>query len=282
MDKSLLSNIVSGISFKVNQVAGALYKSDLGLDILSITYLKHLPKDDLVKKLKLKFGTVYYTSPADLYHSLVEIFQDKIYLQELPANSYILDCGANIGLSAIYLKSICPTATIESFEPDNQNFDLLTKNVRSCGLSNVHLHKKAVWRENTTLKFVNDGSLSSRVDESPSGNLTIDVEAVRLRDFMTKTIDFLKIDIEGAEYGVLKDIADKLYLVNNFFLEYHGRFSQNDELLEMLEIVKTAGFSFYIREAGTVYTHPFHRKDDGVRRIYDVQLNIFCFRNKSK
>jgi FkbM family methyltransferase len=277
MNKSLLSNIVEGISFKVNQVAGAIYKPDLGLDILSITYLKHLPKDDVLKKLKLKFGTVYYTSPADLYHSLVEIFQDKIYLQELKENSYILDCGANIGLSAIYLKSICPTATIESFEPDSKNFDLLEKNVRSCGLSNVHLHKKAIWKENTTLRFVNDGSLSSRVSSSPESQ-TVEVSAVRLRDFMTRPIDFLKIDIEGAEYEVLKDIEDKLHFVNNFFLEYHGKFSQNDQLLEMLEIVKRTGFSFYIREAGVVYTTPFLRKDDGVKRIYDVQLNIFCFR----
>lgn len=280
MKKTLLSNIVSGISFKANQVSDALYKKDLGLDILSIIYLKHLPKGQLVKKIKLKFATVYYTSPLDLYHSLVEIFQEKIYKQDLPPNSYILDCGANIGLSAIYLKSICPTATIESFEPDSQNFELLKKNVESSNLTNVHLHKKAVWNENTTLKFVNDGSLSSRVDMSSSNNETIGVEAVRLRDFMTKTIDFLKIDIEGAEYTVLKDIEDKLHLVNNFFLEYHGKFSENGQLLEMLDIVKRAGFSFYIREAGTVYTHPFYRKEDGLLRIYDVQLNIFCFRQQ--
>lgn len=278
MKSSLLTNLLSGIAFKYKQLNKAYYKSDFGLNIFDILYLKHLPKDDVVKKIRLKFGDVFYMSAADLHHSLIEIFEDKIYWQELKEHSYILDCGANIGLSAIYLKSICPTAAIECFEPDTKNFELLSRNIHSCRLANIHLHNAAVWKENTTLQFVNDGSLSSRVDNSLTNITSIKIDALRLKDFMTKEIDFLKIDIEGAEYEVLKDIEECLHFVKNFFLEYHGKFSENDQLLEMLDIVKRAGFKFYIREAGAVYKTPFTRKDDGMARIYDVQLNIFCFR----
>ena len=38
------------------------------------------------------------------------------------------------------------------------------------------------------------------------------VPCVRLRDLLNEEIDFLKIDIEGAEYEVLKDCADEFEL----------------------------------------------------------------------
>ena len=105
-----------------------------------------------------------------------------------------------------------------------------------------------------------------------------EVKALRLKDFLNRPVDFLKIDIEGAEYTVLKDIADDLPMVNNMFLEYHGDFNQNDELLHIIGIIKAAGFNFYIKEAATVYATPFYRKAQRMAS-YDVQLNIFCFRN---
>ncbi len=278
MGNSLFSNIIKGVSFQFDNLKNNLFNSDYGLNIFTIKYLKHLPKGNDVRSVDFKYGKIFYRSAADLYHSLEEIFQDKIYLQQLKEKSYILDCGANIGLSAIYLKSICPTATLELFEPDSRNFELLTKNINSCHIQNVVLHNKAIWKENTTLQFQNKGTLASRIDNLNSGEST-SVEAVRLKDFMNKEIDFLKIDIEGAEYPVVKDIEEKLYLVKNLFLEYHGTFEENNQLIELLEIVKRNGFNFYIREAGSVYKTPFYRKDDGKERIYDVQLNIFCFRN---
>lgn len=278
MANTLISNLYKGMAHQFKSFQKRLYNQDYGLSIVTIKYLKHLPKGDVIRNIDFKYGKIYYRSAVDLYHSLVELFSEKIYLQELKKSSYIIDCGSNIGLSAIYLKSICPDATIELFEPDSKNFELLKKNIFSCNLKDIITHNKAVWNENTTLHFKNQGTLSSRIDDSNTDN-TVKVEAVRLRDFMTREIDFLKIDIEGAEYPVMKDIEDKLHLVKNLFLEYHGKFDENNQLIHMLEIVRNNGFKFYIREAGFVYKTPFFRKNDGLERIYDVQLNILCFRN---
>lgn len=276
MQKSLSSNIVEGIKHQFSKLTKAISNEDHGLSILQLKYLKHLPKGTELKTLDTKFGRIHFTSAPDLYHSLEEIFSDKIYLQSLSQGSYILDCGSNIGLSILYLKNICPSATIEAFEPDAANFALLEKNINYNKLSNVNLHQKAVWDDNTTLIFENKGSLASKVDAAATEGTR--VEAVRLRDFIYKDVDFLKIDIEGAEYPVMKDIEDKLHHVKTMFLEYHGTFDQNGELIEMLGMVNKAGFKFYIREAGVVHKTPFHRPNDGIARIYDVQLNIFCFR----
>ena len=192
-------------------------------------------------------------------HGIHEIFIEEVYVQSLPENANIIDCGAHIGLSVIYLKQICPTANIIAFEPDKQNYGLLQKNIVSHKLTKIEAKEEAVWIENTNLNFIQDGNMASKIgsDESPN---TASVKAARLRDYLEKKIDFLKLDIEGAEYDVLKDIQDKLSNVNNMFIEYHGTFDQNDELIDILKIIKDAGFKFYIKEAAVIFESPFMAK----------------------
>ena len=120
--------------------------------------------------------------------------------------------------------------------------------------------------------------MSSRIGNESSKH-TVQVQAVRLKDFLDRPISFLKIDIEGAEYQVIKDISDNLHFVSNLFLEYHGSFKQNNELNEIFSLIVEKGFSYYVKEATSVYDSPFeNRKKESVD--YDVQLNIFCFRSE--
>jgi FkbM family methyltransferase len=179
-------------------------------------------------------------------------------------------------LSVIYLKKLCPNARILAFEPDPTNYSLLKKNIQSFGFPDVELMEAAVWTKNTTLQFSSGGNMGSSISTDSAKN-TLQVKAVRLNDYLNEPVDFLKIDIEGAEYEVVRDIADSLPNVKRMFLEYHGRFDQHQELLEMLEIVRRSGFSFYIREAAPVYPVPF-RVEKNNSLDYDVQLNIFCLR----
>lgn len=221
-------------------------------------------------------GTISFTHPQELLHGLKEIFIEEIYKLSLPRNPYIIDCGANIGLSVLYLKKQYADARIVAFEPDRNNFELLANNVRSYKLENVELKNEAVWIENTAISFSNEGTMSSKVDLAAGGENK--VQAARLKDYLNEKVDFLKIDIEGAEYVVLKDIAENLGNVSNMFFEYHGQFSQNHELVEIFQIIERAGFHFYIKEAAPVYNRPFVDVHSASKPSYDIQLNIFCFR----
>lgn len=228
-------------------------------------------------KTHILFGKpLYYSDSVQLLSGLEEIFIEETYRQELQERPYIIDCGANIGLSVIYMKKQYPNAEIIAFEPDETNFHLLSENIKSFGYSNVTLRKEAVWTNHTTLQFSNVGSMTSKIETDNAIN-SIEVKAIRLKDFLIREIDFLKIDIEGAEYNVLNDIADKLYLVKNLFVEYHGTFRQNAELTEMIGIINRCGFNFYIKEAASLFDYPFWRKNKSSGN-YDVQLNLFCFR----
>jgi len=276
-ENTFINKVLAGVIQRIKKLFHRRYQK-VGLSWLQVKELKHLSAGK-ERKIKMLNGWISYISPQELFHAVDEIFIDNIYGQQLKRDAYIIDCGANIGMSIIRLKMIAPDAIIDAFEPDEQNFALLKKNIGSFNFSNVALHKAAVWKEKTMLSFNAEGSMSSRIDEKVGiEKKVMQVEAVRLKDYLVKPVDFLKIDIEGAEYKVLQDISDGLQVVKTMFVEYHGGFNQNNELLEIFEIINNAGFVFYIKEAASVYDSPFMKK----RRFpgeWDVQLNIFCIRN---
>ena len=153
------------------------------------------------------FGETFTFSDAAGYlHSVDEIFGEKVYKFKTPNNSpYIIDCGANMGLSILYFKKNYPNSTILTFEPDHKTFNILKEN--TAHLDGVTTKEEAVWTEDTTLEFFSEGSLagSAVVDFAHKNNKT-SVRAIDLKKYLNRKIDFLKIDIEGAENELIYDI----------------------------------------------------------------------------
>ncbi|HXD77556.1 MAG TPA: FkbM family methyltransferase [Puia sp.] len=239
-------------------------------------YYKHLSAGK-IRSHKVFGKDFFFCSPQEFLHGLKEIFVEELYKQELNGKSYIIDCGANMGMSIIYLKRLCPDAEIIGFEPDETNFDLLTRNIGSYGFKDITIKKEAVWKEDTVLHFSNAGSMSSKIVHASTGT-SLEVKAIRLKTFLTRPVDFLKMDIEGAEFEVIMDAAESLFHVKNLFIEYHGCFDQQKELSTLLNMLSGKGFNYYIKEAASVYDHPFSRVRNPIIP-YDIQLNIFCFRS---
>lgn len=246
----------------------------VGLSWLKEKRLKHDLSNHL-KQYRLFGRPLFYVSSQDLLHGIKEIFIDECYKIDLRDKPYILDCGGNIGLSVLYLNRNFPTAEIVTFEPDKVNQAILEKNIQSFGLSNVSLRTEAVWIEDTEVNFAGEGSLGSSIHSAES-SVTYKVQSISLSKFIDRQISLLKLDIEGAEYEVMKDIEPKLSLVDNIFLEYHSTFEERYKLVELLDIVQKAGFYFYLREVFNIYPTPFYRAER--KTMYDIQLNIYCFR----
>ena len=274
-NNSFGKNLFRGLKERIGKWTSNPYK-EVNLNPVKLIYYKHLAPGT-IRSHQLFGKPVYFSNATEFVAGLKEIFIDKVYKQELPLQPFIIDCGANIGLSLIYLKNNFPDAEILAFEPDDLNFKLLSKNVEARGYSNITLRKEAVWIENAQVYFSSKGTTDSSI--SPTGTNSDSVQAVRLKDLLIRKVDFLKIDIEGAEYEVLRDISEKLDFVENLFIEYHGNFSENVQLNHMLEILLDSGFHFYFREAAAVYKHPL-LQTQLVKPLFDIQMNIFCFRLK--
>jgi FkbM family methyltransferase len=276
-NRSFGKNILHGIRLRMSKIFHNPYRQ-VNIGPIKKIFLKH-QNPGKIRTHELFGHLISYYSPTELLHGLHEIFIENIYKQKLGSSPYIIDCGANIGLSVIYMKRLYPGAEIIAFEPDEKNFDLLKKNINAFGYKDVELRQEAVWINNTTLQFAGEGSMSSRIEAGNSQNTT-SVRAIRLRDFLDRPVDFLKIDIEGAEYDVINDIAEQLHFVQHLFLEYHGSFAQNNELAGLFTLLVEKGFTYYIKEATSVYDNPLNPvKRPGM--AYDIQLNIFCWRKQN-
>ena len=274
MEKTF-TRITQDVQNKFRSIFSSKYKK-AGLNWFQIRKLKYTSG----KKIKLhKFGetTIHYKNGIELLYSLKEIFVDDIYKMIFQTETpLIIDCGANIGLSILYMKKKFPSARIIAFEPDMFNYDLLEKNT---GIyKNIELRNQAVWNENTKLYFENTGTMGSSVIPAGKSSNQSFIDAIRLKDLLTQRIDFLKLDIEGAEFKVIEDCRNSLHLIENLFIEYHGNFNQIKELNTIFEILRENAFFYYIKEAANVYPTPFYRGDN--KPVFDIQLNIFCFKSK--
>ena len=110
----------------------------------------------------------YVDAPSYLFMR-GEIFQSEIYRFKCSSpKPYIIDCGANIGLSVIYFKNLYPDCTLLCFEPDGKVFNILRENVTTFGLQGVTLHNKALWGREATVPFIQEGADGGRIDAGMS------------------------------------------------------------------------------------------------------------------
>lgn len=270
----LITNILQGIRKNLN--GQALDARFAPIPWFTGKIIKH--EDDTTLKLRnLGPISVLYKRPYELLKTYDEIFVCEIYrFNTTSTNPVIIDCGANIGISSLYFKTVYPGATLIAFEPDQSLADIFEKNMAQNSMSNYTLHRAAVWTENGTISFDNKGSEASSIDIT--GNSSFKVPTVKLGAILAGQthIDLLKIDIEGAEYPVVQDIENELHKVEHLFIEYHGLATETYKLETILRIVSNAGFKTYIKMAADNLDMPFYQKQTGT--IYDVQLNIFCYR----
>jgi FkbM family methyltransferase len=254
-------------------------KKDGHMSTLDKLRLRFLKTGDHINSYKIFGYPVSFSfHPYWFRHSYKEIFEEEVYkFKSSNPNPVIIDCGSNIGLSIIYFKKLFPEARIIAFEPDDKIFNLLQNNLAAFNYSDVTLVNKAVWNSATVLKFDSTGGMGGSVlNNASSANRVIEIQAIRLRDYLVHPVAFLKIDIEGAEIPVLEDCKDRLNIVENLFVEYHCYPKQSQELVKLLSIVQEAGFRYYIRQASENMQFPFVEKHG---RYCDIQLNIFCFRD---
>jgi FkbM family methyltransferase len=210
-----------------------------------------------------------------------EIFFDRVYaFPSATPRPLIIDGGANIGLATLFFKRIYPQSRVIAFEADPSIFELLKQNIGSFHLPNVQLVNAALWNSDTSLSFISERGASGHIATSTDTGDSVPVAAVRLKSSLSlyEKVDFLKLDIEGAEYEVLYDCREELGNVQNLFVEYHSPASSEQRLSRILEILSDAGFRYQIHEAFTL-PHPF--LDRRLAGQMDLQLNISAFRPES-
>jgi FkbM family methyltransferase len=204
-----------------------------------------------------------------------EIFVQKIYAfkTDNPAPR-IIDGGANIGLATIFLKNCYPMARITAFEADPTIAAILRSNLMSQGISDVEIQEAALWSESGKILFNSEGADGGKIGHQNPDSLY--VKTLPLLNFLHEPIDFLKLDIEGAEFEVLSSCGDKLAAVRKAFIEYHSQIGGPQYLPELLYLLKKSGFRCFISTPSVFNPRPLEASKS--YNGFDMVLNLFCVR----
>jgi FkbM family methyltransferase len=149
------------------------------------------------------------TSDVCSYRDVL-ICQDKTYDPRVPGFSpqTIVDVGAHIGMASLLFAQRYPAARIIAVEPEKANFAALVRNVSA--YKKVVPLQAALWKEDGEVRLGTSrahpkGAFAIAEDGSQR------VRAITMDTLMKETglstIDFLKVDIEGAEKEVFQNCA---------------------------------------------------------------------------
>ena len=151
-----------------------------------------------------------------------------------PPPKQIWDLGANIGLSIAHMATEYPQAKIVGIEMDEPNAELCRRNVAPWA-DRVEIINAAVWTEETEFSYTHtegsevayrvgdDGPTPAEGEERKTTTLTLN--SLLERYGPDEMIDFVKMDIEGAEEKVLAEATEWTARVRSMKVEVHEPWS---------------------------------------------------------
>lgn len=167
---------------------------------------------------------VFLRRDSSDYGVFEEVFIEneyKIPVTESP--SYIIDAGANIGLTALYFLRQYPNANIVCIEPEETNYEMLSKN--TADYNSVVCLKKALWSRLTHLQIKNLRTENWAFEVTETDDESNSVSAVTINEIVLHynfpRIDILKVDIEGSEKEVFEANTEWAGKVKNVIVEIH-------------------------------------------------------------
>lgn len=207
-----------GILFKINRIYKFLYS--IKSSILNLLRFFGFKAFSLIKKLEKsknieggcitikinKNNLAIRNSTSDIDVFLQHFGRRELLDINYPLNvKYIIDLGANIGISVTVFKYLFPEAKIVAVEMDNDNFHLLMKNTKV--YKNIFLIQGAVWSHSNGVNQIDtgEGEWAYRAT-SLNAKKTNAIKSYTFEDICKiskiESICVLKIDIEGAEAEV--------------------------------------------------------------------------------
>jgi FkbM family methyltransferase len=248
----------------------------------------------LVRLSRFRGGSNFRQCKADGFSIIVNTNDDVgegVYTRrfEMDAQRFIqantkpedvcFDVGANIGYFALTMSCLAHKGTVYAFDPVPLNYHILSANAQLNHAANLRTYQSAVGDKPGISTFVvsQDSAYSSFVDTGRQPiNETISVQTVSLDSFCDENgiarIDFLKVDVEGAEplviAGAKRVLSDPARRPRAMVLELYN---------PMLTLFKSSIAEMVEQMAGYGYRA---QVDDGTLREFtgkdhDILYNVF-------
>ena len=272
----------------------------------TITNIEHLVNSSHSDKTKLKLLLIYFIilfkntfingiiplKRQRLLNFQIESFQygaikslfEEIFIKNIyyyksdKADPVIFDCGANIGMATLFFKWMYPESKIYAFEPDKETFSLLQNNIKNNNLKDVYLFNNALTDKEGKIDFFLDSrqkgalimsAIPERTSEIKSSAVSISLSKFIKKEKL-KEVDLIKMDIEGAEGLVIRDLNKHRLLkkIRMLFVEFHHNIEGfNNSLQEFLKIFEDNNFN-YLLECSSIRSKKESKMQDVMIYFY--------------
>lgn len=211
-------------------------------------------------------GFKLFLNPADSFISM-EILRNKVWepaetqlvKKAVKPGDVAVDIGANLGYFTLLFSSLVgPEGRVHAFEPEPGNFALLKRNVEANRRENVALVNKAVSDKTGKERlYISEENPGGHTIYSAGSRESVAVDAVRLDEYFASAsprVDFVKMDIQGAEGGALEGMApllrrnERVKILTEFWPE--GLRKSGTDPGRFLGLLAADGFSLYDLKAG--------------------------------
>jgi tRNA A58 N-methylase Trm61 len=180
----------------------------------------------MTKLSKFKYPSEMEGDVPNFYKEIYEENEYNRFGIQIEKGDVVVDCGANIGIFSQYALDMGASKVV-GYEPEDEAFEYYEKNVKSKKVDKIK-------------SFISkDG---------------IDVKRI-LSDNNLDKVDFLKLDIEGAEWGLFEVLdSDTLNKVDKWAIEFHTYYYNPNvgleqraknlwQFLQILELFSTNGYT---------------------------------------
>ena len=217
-DSARAAGITSGAASTARVVADvALYRA---------LKLGSIPGENRPRSIRLKAGdTITYRLNRGDIQGIREVLVDQVYRPPITIRPrVIVDLGANIGLTSVFLRNLFHPDILIAVEPDPSNANLARLNL-GCGATVI---EAAVSPRDGIGTYVaardsNLGSLQQKdaLSREDSHSVRLITMTSILSTLPGGRIDLLKMDIEGGEEALLTGQTDWLSSVGAIIAEFH-------------------------------------------------------------
>jgi FkbM family methyltransferase len=210
---------------------------------------------------------IFETDPTDIYiHSTMlnnHVFEhdliNHVIRPYIEKAKYVVDVGANIGCHAISYGRFNPDAAVWAFEPQNKLFEILNRNIIINKLKNTIAYNYGLGHKDFTCTL---NSLDNVFDTSRNGHNKGGIgighggESIKIHTLDSLDLpglDFMKIDVEGAEGLVIRGAENTIKKFHPTILFEHN-YQRVDPASVDLEYVPTP-FEELSRLGYTTFKH---------------------------
>jgi len=208
-----------------------------------------------VKGNKIIYKTTFHGQSLFTNEALYFVVPDFNYYQhfyKVKNNDIVMDAGANCGhLTILFSKLVGENGVVYAFEPDKYNVESINNNMllNEALNENIKIEELLLWNENKFIDFYEAGTVASSAVWLPDTEKCVKKQTVRIDDWVQKNniqkLDFIKMDIEGAEIEALQGCVETIKnLSPNFAIASYHFVNGEQTYIKLEEFFKSINYPY--------------------------------------